>query len=148
MIQPCVESDAGWGEMRVQWSRRDVLASGLAAPLAAAFAPPADAARRATGRIGTRQCFEPLRGQAFLLRSNAGSEGRDLRTTLARIDPEQTADNADDGRFVLHFDLVDSGAAAQSIYMVRHPALETFAVLAVPSSADGRSLAVVFNSPR
>ncbi len=132
----------------MQWSRRKVLASGVAAPLAAAFAPPADAALHATGRIGSRQRFEALRGQTFLLRGNEPGEGPDLHATLSRIDPEHAEDDSDDGCFALHFDIAHSGGAVQSIYTVRHPALETFAVLAVPSSADGRSLAVVFNSPR
>ncbi len=131
----------------MQWSRRSVLASGLAVPLAAAFPPTADAVFQATARIANRAQFDALRGEAFLMRCDDGVARNDLHATLTRIDPEHGSAAAVDGCFTLHFEVADTGVATQAIYTIRHPALETFAVLGVPSAADGRSLAVVFNSP-
>jgi hypothetical protein len=116
-------------------------------PLATTFAAPAAAALHATRQVCSRAQFAALRGETFLLRCNAGGTGPDLHATLSRVESGTATREAVDGCFVLHFEIEGDAAAEQSIYTVRHPALETFAVLAVPSSADGRSLAVVFNNP-
>ena len=131
----------------MQWSRRSVLASGLAAPLAATFPAPAAAVLHATRQVCSRAQFAALRGETFLLRCDAGGTEQDFHATLSRVESGTATGEALDGCFVLHFEVEAEAAAEQSIYTVRHPALETFAVLAVPSSADGRSLAVVFNNP-
>ena len=126
-------------------TRRSILASGLAAPFAAMLATPADAALRATRRVGRRARFDGLVGERFELRADDMPDT--VVATLVAVDDGAKSSLDNPGCFVLRFELPSGCRAAQAIYTVDHPSLDSFAVLAAPSSMDGRSLTAVFNSP-
>lgn len=122
-------------------SRRTLLATGCAAPLATLLPDTAAAAHGATGGIASRARFEPMIGTDFVLHS----DGTSHLATLAAI--RGLPGGGGDGCFALAFTLRGDVRAAQATYEIIHPSLPRFAALASPCTAAGDRLIAVFNSP-
>lgn len=124
-------------------TRRRLLASTLAAPLAVKLPGDAEAAIRASADIGSRALFEPLVGDDFVLRD--GDAVHPARLTAVH----ELAQATDRERcFALEFTLAGPARPGQATFDVVHPALPRFAALAAPSNATGERLVAVFNNPR
>lgn len=127
----------------MQTTRRNLIVSALAAPMAGLLAGRADAAIDACTEVGTRTRFAPLLGERFVLREGETAHMAEL---VAIADLPHAADR--EHCFALEFALLGAARPGQATFEVVHPALPRFAALAAPADRDGGRLVAVFNSPR
>ena len=124
-------------------TRRRLLASTLAAPVAVKLPGDAEASIRASADVASRARFTPLLGDHFVLRD--GDAAHAARLTAIH----DLAQGGDAERcFALEFTLAGPARPGQATFDVVHPALPRFAALASPSNAGGGRLVAVFNNPR